>query len=385
MPDLFLTAPFADGDFLACILGPADVAARPAAAEGLALRADPHKPRVAPVAIPGARAEGVVATLDDAAAARMRFALAAFGGGAPRDVLTSAGPAVAMPAAEADAPEAPWPAAPDPEWRAHLLEAAAEAMAQFGLRPAAEMPALMPGIGYRALARVRGGADRTPVRLRRDLSAAADVEALGVERPYLRYFAVEERRLRHRRFDGGMSGPVERAVFASGDAVTVLPFDPGRRLVLMIEQFRPGPYARRDPRPWSLEAVAGRCDPGEGPEATARREAVEEAGLTLGRMRRIAGYYTSPGTMAEHITAYVGEASLDEGMGGVHGLADEDEDIRVIVAPLAEALALLDTGEVTGEVNNGPLLVSLLWLAANADRLAAEWTADPAPPAGDLA
>ncbi|MBP7242090.1 NUDIX domain-containing protein [Amaricoccus sp.] len=384
MPDFFLPGPFAEDDFLATIVGPEAAVRRGprTSVVGLALRTDPHGPAAALVDAAGGRVDGALFHATEFAAARLRFALTAFGGATFRRVETGAGPAEAAVVRDGEAPAAAWPASPDPEWRAHLLEAAAEAMAHFGRRPAAEMPALMHGIGFRALARARGRADRTPVLLRRDLSTAADVEELGVAYPYARYFGVEEHRLRHRRFGGGMSAPVERAVFTSGDAVTVLPFDPARRLVLMIEQFRPGPYARRDPRPWSLEAVAGRCDPGEGPEATARREAVEEAGLTLGRVRRIASYYTSPGTMAEHITAYVGEASLD-GAGGIHGLATEDEDIRVIVATVAEALAVVEAGEV----NNGPLLVSLLWLGANEDRLVAEWSRGPAdvpdPDAGD--
>jgi ADP-ribose pyrophosphatase len=370
MPDVFLPDPFGAPDVLAAVLGAdaSGIATRRATLEAHALQADPHTPAVALVAQAGGRAQGVVAVADAAAAARLRFVLAAFGGGAAARVATSAGPAEAAVAVADEAPEAGWPAEPDPEWRAHLVEAAAEVMAHFGRMSGAEARGLMHGIGFRALARVRGRAETAPARVRRGFTAAADVEELGVAHPYARYFGVEEHRLRHRRFDGAMSAPVDRGVFTSGDAVTVLPFDPTRRLVLLIEQFRPGPHARRDPRPWSLETVAGRCDPGEGAEATARREAVEEAGLTLGRVTRIAGYYTSPGTMAEHITAYVGEASLD-GVGGVHGLDAEDEDIRVIVLALDEAMALVETGEV----NNGPLLVSLLWLGANVERLAAEW------------
>lgn len=375
MPALFLPGPFAEADLLGAALGAAPGRAAPVEAPrlraatlaGFALLADPHGPAVALASAAGAEVAGAVAEAEGVAAARLRFALGAMGGAVRAEVATSAGPAEAWLAAEGAA-LAPWPARPDPEWRAHLAEALAEAMAQFGLRDAAETRGQMQGIGYRALARVRGRAAEAPVRARRGFTAAADVEPIAVAYPYARFFGVEEHRFRHRRFDGAMSGEVDRAVFTSGDAVTVVPFDPGRRLVLMIEQFRPGPLARRDPRPWCLEAVAGRCDPGEGPDVTARREAVEEAGLELGRLARVAAYYTSPGTMAEHITAYVGEASL-EGVAGVHGLDEEDEDIRVLVMPLAEALALV----AAGEVNNAPLLLTLFWLDANADRLAADW------------
>ena len=180
---------------------------------------------------------------------------------------------------------------------------------------------------------------------------------------------MEEHRLRHRRFDGATSDTLDRAVFTSGDAVTVLPFDPRAGTVLLIEQFRTAPVARRDPQPWCLETVAGRCDRPEPPEATARREAREEAGLEVGRLERIAAYYPSPGIVAEFITAFVAEADL-AAAGGVHGLAEEHEDIRVLVVPLDAAVAAVESGEV----RNAPLMLSLLWLDRHAARLRAAWT-----------
>lgn len=370
MSDIFLPGPFAERDLLGAIVGGEVVAATPATLRGHALRADPQGARVALVAAADEATLGGVARVGPEVAARLGYALAAMAGAAATaaHVMTTTGPATAVVSAARQAPRQAWPATPEPEWRAHLAEVAGEAMSQFGRRPAGEMARLLPGLSYRAIARVRGRAEAAPVRRRWGYAAAVDVEPLAVERPYVRYFSIEEHRLRHRRFDGRMSGAIDRAVFASGDAVTVLPFDPNGRRVLLIEQFRAGPFARHDPHPWCLETVAGRCDPGEGPEATARREAREEAGLELGRIERIAGYYTSPGTMAEHITAFVAEADL-AGAGGVFGLAEEDEDIRVLVVPLDEALDLA----AAGEINNAPLLVSLLWLQAQAERLTAVW------------
>lgn len=354
---------------LGAMLGPdAGVTLRAARLPGHALFADPQGAALALAPQASAVTDGAVAEADAEAAARLAFGFAAFGGSTTATrVAAEDGTEVEVFLAGPRAPSTRFDAIDAPEWRAHLAEAAEEAMGQFGRRAASEMPGLMRGVSFRALSRVRGAAEAAPVGVRRGLSTT-DVETVAVERPYVNYFAIEEHRLRHRRFDGRMSGVVERAVFASGDAVTVLPFDPGRRAVLLIEQFRVGPLARRDPHPWCLETVAGRCDAGEGPEATARREALEEAGLALGRIEKIAGYYTSPGVMSEHITAYVGEADL-EGAGGVHGLAEEDEDIRALVLPLDAALELVRTGEV----NNGPLLISLLWLDGNAERLAVEW------------
>lgn len=376
MPDVFLPGPFGAPDLLAAILG-AEVALdlRPAEAKGLALRADPHGARVTLSRAKGETAPGMLLRRPPAEiAARLRFVLSAFGAWrGPVVVPTSAGPAEAMLLPPEDAPAQPWPETPDPDWRAHLAEAAAEIAALHGARDADQIPNLMRGISFRALARVRGRAVAAPVERRHGFTAD-QIETVSLDRPYVKYFAVEEHRLRHPRFDGRMSELVDRAIWASGDAVTLLPFDPVRREVLLIEQFRPGPFARRDPCPWCLEPVAGRCDAGEDAEATARREAREEANLTLGRIARIGRYYSSPGTIAEHLTSFVGEADLSEA-GGLHGLAEEEEDIRVLVLPLEAALGLIETGEV----NNGPLLISLLWLRAEAERLIRDWTADQPP------
>ncbi len=367
MREIFLPGPFAETDLLAAILGPgAAPDLTPARLAGHRLCADLRSARVGLVQAAGAEAPGAWARVDTRDHARLVFALAVMGDAAEAEdwpgVLRASGPDAAGIGG--------WPEAPPAEWRAHLPEAAAEVMSQYPHRSVEQTRGLLRGIGMRALARTRGRAAAAPARARSGFSADGDVEALALERPYSEYFALEEHRLRHRMFDGRMSGEITRAVFASGDAVSVLPFDPHTRDVLLIEQFRAGPFARRDPHPWLIEAIAGRCDVGETPEQSARREASEEAGLALGRMARIAGYYISPGAIAEHLTAFVGEARL-KGLGGLHGLDAEDEDIRVFVLPLAEAMRLVDSGEI----NNAPLLISLLWLGTNADRLAADWTA----------
>jgi ADP-ribose pyrophosphatase len=221
----------------------------------------------------------------------------------------------------------------------------------------------------RALARVRGRTEAPGPKLRRN-RGSSDTESVGIERPFVGFFALERHAIRHRRFDGEMTPRLDRLVFASGDAVTLLPYDPQKDRVLIIEQFRAGPYARHDRLPWCLEAIAGRCEVDEDPEATARREAREEAGLEIGRMERILGYYTSPAVAAEHITAFVGEADLG-GEHGLHGLETEQEDIRAFAVPRAEAAAAV----ASGEANNAPLALSLLWLELNAERLKREWSA----------
>lgn len=179
------------------------------------------------------------------------------------------------------------------------------------------------------------------------------------------FFAVEALDYRFRRFDGGFSPRVTREVFIGCDAVTVLPYDPARDRVLLIEQMRPGPLARGEANPWQIEAVAGRIDPEESPEQAARREAQEEAGLQLGRLVKLAEYYPSPGAMSEYLYAYLGLCDLPDGSAGVHGVAGEAEDIRGHLLPWSEVAARLAAGEFTC----GPLLLSLYALQAARDGL----------------
>lgn len=243
-----------------------------------------------------------------------------------------------------------------------VVATAGDVMALMGQRSPTEI-----GQRYR-LMQVRG-ASRLRARdwpaTRRRAAVDGDVVVARRMQPYAHYFAVEEYDLQFRRFDGGMSETINRAVFLSGDAVTVLPYDILRDRVLLVEQFRAGPYGRGDPNCWSLEAIAGRVDPDETPEQAARREAVEEAGLQLGAMEPTVHYYPSPGAKAEYLFNYIALCDLPDGIEGVFGQADEAEDIRGHLVPYDEVMAMV----ASGEIQNGPLLVTLFWLQANRARL----------------
>ena len=191
------------------------------------------------------------------------------------------------------------------------------------------------------------------------------VEIQRRDLPYAKYFDAEDIALRHKRFDGSMSDPMLRSVFRSADAVTVLPYDPVLDQVVLVEQFRPGAFVRGDANPWVLEPVAGRCDGDEPVEVVAEREMVEEAGLTLLSLESIGNYYPSPGCLSEYLYSFVGVVDLSDAQTGVHGLEVENEDIRTHFLTFDAAMALVQSGEA----DNGPLLLSLYWLAANRARL----------------
>jgi nudix-type nucleoside diphosphatase (YffH/AdpP family) len=283
-------------------------------------------------------------------------------------VETGQGPVPALvyvPAATGWKPGAPWSLA---DWAGRFGDAitatAHDVMALMGKVPAEAVLARYGQMLVRGASRVRAARDPSPARLRR-ASSADQVQVQDMRQPYAQFFAVEEHDLRFRRFDGSMSEVITRATFVSGDAVTVLPYDPGRDRVLLIEQFRAGPFARGDRNPWSLEAIAGRIDPGETAEDCARREAAEEAGLTLGQLLPVASYYPSPGAKTEFLYSFVGLADLPDGVAGVHGVAEEAEDIRGHLVSFDSLMDLV----ATGEAGNGPLILTALWLQRERPRL----------------
>lgn len=373
METVFLYGTLCHRPLLAVVLGRPEAALDlvPAQAEGY--RVDWVAGESFPMirAAEGHVAEGLlVSGLDDAARARLDFYEGGFGF-RPADIVLRSGQGavtagVYLPAAEELIPGQPWCLA---DWAARWGEltvlAAEEVMARYGTVPARQIAGRVNRIRVRAEARRKARAP-SPTTLRR-ATQPGDIALRERHEPYANFFAVEEYEFRHRRFDGGMSEEMNRAAFISGDAATVLPYDPHRDTALLIEQFRTGPYARGDSECWSLEAIAGLIDPGEEAEQTARREALEEAGLEIGRLHKVYAYYPSPGAKSEYIYSFVAEADLPDSAAGLGGLLSEGEDIRAHVVSFARLMELLESGEI----ENAPLILSVLWLARHRERLRA--------------
>lgn len=244
--------------------------------------------------------------------------------------------------------------APDSPWHPALLAEMAADILRLPDEPATRLRARLPAMAGRAASRLRGAL--APAATDAPGADRVQVQRLGLG--YAAFFAVEDYLLTHPRFDGSRTPPLTRAVFVSGDACVVLPYDAARDRVLLVEQFRCGPFARGDAAPWTLETIAGRVDAGEAPEDCARREAAEEAGLALGAMIALPEYYPSPGAVTEYIYSYIAQADLPDDLPRRGGLADEHEDIRLHLVALSDAMAMLDRGAI----RNAPLHIALMTL-----------------------
>ena len=194
-----------------------------------------------------------------------------------------------------------------------------------------------------------------------------DVEILEKTVCYKGFFRIDRYRLRHRLFNGGWSPPITRELFERGHAAAVLPYDPLRNEVVLIEQFRIGAMDTPD-GPWLLEIVAGIIEADEITEDVVKRESVEETNCNISDLIPLYDYLASPGGMTERIALFCGRTDTTLA-GGIHGAIDEGEDIKVHVVTLETALQLL----VSGKINSASAIIALQWLALNRDLVRKKW------------
>ncbi|EHK0947695.1 ADP-ribose diphosphatase [Citrobacter farmeri] len=204
--------------------------------------------------------------------------------------------------------------------------------------------------------------DNSPVTFSKN-----DVEIIARETLYRGFFSLDLYRFRHRLFNGEMSQEVRREIFERGHAAVLLPFDPERDEVVLVEQVRIAAYDTSE-TPWLLEMVAGMIEEGESADDVARREAMEEAGIKVQRTKPVLSFLASPGGTSERSSIIVGEVDATTAS-GIHGLADENEDIRVHVVSREQAYRWVEEGKI----DNASAVIALQWLQLHYKELINEW------------
>jgi ADP-ribose pyrophosphatase len=194
------------------------------------------------------------------------------------------------------------------------------------------------------------------------------VEIIGEEPLHEGFFKLKKVLLRHELFKGGWSGVMERELFERDPVVGLLPYDPVSDRVILLEQFRLPAYRNAETESWQTEIVAGIVEPGESLEEVARRESLEEAGCEVKALEKIMTYMPSQGACTEVVTLFAGWVDA-EGLGGLHGLDHEQEDILAKVVSFEEAWSLLEEGRL----QNSPAIIALQWLHINRARLRELW------------
>lgn len=368
--DLFVYGTLRSHALMAAVAGFGPLDAVPATLTGYAVYPVEGNvvPFIAPVA--GGRAEGLLwQNLTTAQMARLDAYEGAFGYGfGPVTVQTASGPRTAqayLPPVDMAAGEGDWSLS---DWEAgHLTPAVLAARELFSLDPLpdyGQLRAMWPMIEARAWAKYRAAAAPATRRFAPGADAFSVVKA---DPPQGRFFRFQRLEIAHRTFTQDRSGVLTREVFYGFDAVMVLPYDPVRDRVLLVEQVRIGPAMREDPNPWMLEPVAGIVDARETPEQAALRETEEEAGLTGLSLEDAGAFYVSPGATTDYFYSYIGLCDLPDDKPYTGGLPEEGEDLRLHPMSFDAALALADSGEI----QTGPALFLLHWLLRHRTRLRA--------------
>jgi len=149
-------------------------------------------------------------------------------------------------------------------------------------------------------------------------------------------------------FPDGSRGQLEMVRHPGASAVLPLmdpPETPDPR-VLLIRQFR---HAADD---YMWEIPAGRLDPGETPEACARRELEEETGMRADRLQRLTTVYTTPGFTDERIHLF-----LAHGLTAGQHRREADEFLDVHPTPWSDVMHLI----AQGTINDGKTVAALLF------------------------
>lgn len=196
-----------------------------------------------------------------------------------------------------------------------------------------------------------------------------DIEILKNETIYQGFFKLNKVQFKHKLFAGGWSGTVTRELLIKGAASAMVAYDPVLDNVVLVEQVRIGAYDLTSTQsPWLLELIAGMVEEGETPESVALRESEEEAGAKISHMQHCLSVWDSPGGVLERIHVFVGKVDSTT-VGGLHGLAEENEDIRVHVVSRETAYQWL----CEGKIDNGIAVIGLQWLELNYRKLKEQW------------
>ncbi len=163
----------------------------------------------------------------------------------------------------------------------------------------------------------------------------------------------------YRRRDG-KTVTQQRETYDRGNGVTILLYDPNRRTVLLTRQFRFPAYVNEHADGMLIETAAGLLDDDE-PEVAIRREASEELGVAVGRLRHLFDLYMSPGSVTERIHFYTAPYTPEQMTGTGGGLPEEGEDIEVLEVPFDEALDMISDGRIM----DAKTVILLQWAAIN--------------------
>ncbi|GJL36713.1 GDP-mannose pyrophosphatase NudK [Enterobacter hormaechei] len=150
----------------------------------------------------------------------------------------------------------------------------------------------------------------------------------------------------------------KREVYDRGNGATILLYDPDKKSVVLIRQFRVATWVNGNEDGRLIETCAGLLDDDE-PEVCIRKEAIEETGYAVTEVRKVFELYMSPGGVTEIVHFFI--ARYDDSIRANSGGGVEDEDIEVLELPFAQALEMMKSGEI----RDGKAVILLQYLQSS--------------------
>lgn len=149
----------------------------------------------------------------------------------------------------------------------------------------------------------------------------------------------------------------KRIVVNRPDAVAILLINKTTDSVVLIKQFR-APVFAKEGQGYVYEIPAGVMETEEDPEETIIRETLEETGYRLEKPKFLLTFYPTVGILDERIHLYYGIVTTKDKIEEGGGLDTEKEFIDIIELTYAEALSLIDKGEII----DGKTIIGLFYL-----------------------
>jgi nudix-type nucleoside diphosphatase (YffH/AdpP family) len=171
---------------------------------------------------------------------------------------------------------------------------------------------------------------------------------------------------------------LQRETADHGDGAAILLYDPARRTVVLVRQFRYATFVNGHDD-LLIEVPAGLLD-AAAPEACIQAEAEQEVGIRVRQPRRVFDAFMSPGSLTERVHCFVAAFDATDRISGGGGLEHEGEDIEVLELPFDEALAMVADGRVRDAKTIMLLQYAALHGLMRADPGPESGLARPAPP-----
>lgn len=175
------------------------------------------------------------------------------------------------------------------------------------------------------------------------------------EKLYDGFFKLYKLDFNHQKHNGDWNNNVLREIFGGAHLGALLPYDPIKKKIVLISQFRAGLF-KRNKNPLSIEITAGIIDEGEMPIETAKRECMEESGCEAKNILEVCSYYPAPGSSESFYHLFLGEVNAFEGE-RIMGQKNENEDILVKCYDVEEVREFLKKKQII----NGLTLIALQW------------------------